>query len=283
MGLNQWADNRVDDRQAPGERSGPRHGRAALLRLATWFEEAEPDRADALASAVYALNPALHLEGRVDEGVAATTSWWQADADRSTVTERPGTRLPEPVRDHRAQQARLRDAAESSAHWRRAGAAQLRALLTEPTGDRVRLDVPGAGMEVLMDLLTAALSSGDASSGSTSAGDLEFALRLHVTAAPGAVVTIQGEGGDLTLEGLRLRVTPYEQSSPGAAEPVEPTESADAAGPGAPEDEDSGGRAVGPPVEDPAPADTLPGPDPDTETTGPIDIPTHQPRNQAWG
>ncbi len=189
----------------------PRHGRAALLRLATWFEEADAERAEALAEAAYALRPSLHLEGRVDESVAATTSWWQADPDRSTVVEPLGVRPPEPVRDHRAQRARLRDAAESSAHWRRAGAAQIRALLTEPTGDHARLELSGAGMEVLMELLTAALGSGDASRRPTSAGDLEFALRLHVLSAPGAEVTVCGEGGELTLEGVRLCVTPYEQ------------------------------------------------------------------------
>ncbi|RKS07483.1 uncharacterized protein DUF2397 [Nocardiopsis sp. Huas11] len=200
----------------------PRHGRAALLRLAGWFEEAGADRADDLARAAYALHPALHVEGRVDESIAATTGWWQAEADRSAVVEHPGTRPPAPVRDHRAQQARLRDAAESSAHWRRAGASQIRALLTEPTGDRAHVDLSGAGMEVLMELLTAALGAGDAARSSTSAGDLEFSLRLHVVSAPGAEVTVQGEGGDLTLEGVRLCVTPYEQhvlDLSGSAEP----------------------------------------------------------------
>ncbi|MFE6449924.1 DUF2397 family protein [Nocardiopsis dassonvillei] len=241
MGLNQWTDNHADDGRGADGRPTPRHGRASLLRLAAWFEESDPDRADALAAASYALHPALHLEGRVDEGVAATTSWWQADADRSTVTEHPGARPPEPVSDHRAQQARLRDAAESSAHWRRAGAAQIRSLLTEPTGRRARLDLSGAGMEVLMELLTAALGSGDASRRPTSAGDLEFALRLHVVAAPGADVTIRGEGGELTLEGLRLLVTPYEQHSPGDLDPLpeEPEEDgADPLAAGAPEGEE---------------------------------------------
>ncbi|MBR8745368.1 DUF2397 family protein, partial [Nocardiopsis sp. MG754419] len=219
MGLNQWANDRADEGQGIGGRPVPRHGRAALLRLAGWFEEAEPDRADALATAAFALQPARHLEGRVDDGVAVTTSWWQGEPDRSTVTEHPGARPPEPVRDHRAQQARLRDAAESSAHWRRAGAEQIRSLLGEPTPEVTRLDLSGAGMEVLMELLTAALGSGDASRRPTSAGDLEFGLRLHVIAAPGSEVTVRGEGGELSLEGLRLCVTPFEQHTvdvPGA-------------------------------------------------------------------
>lgn len=258
MGLNQWADDRAEDEQGIDGRPVPRHGRAALLRLATWLEAAEPERADALATTAFALHPAQHLEGRVDDSVAATTSWWQGDADRSTVTERPGARPPEPVRDHRAQQARLRDAAESSAHWRRAGADQVRELLIEPTGDRARLDLSGAGMEVLMELLTAALGSGDASRRPTSAGDLEFGLRLHVVAAPGAEITIRGEGGDLSLEGLRLCVTPYEQHALDV--PVPDT-----------------------PVEEPADTDNLPGPGPDVEITGPIEVIEETPWTRRWG
>lgn len=236
MGINQWTDNLDDDGAGPGSTPAPRHGRAALLRLAAWFEEAEPDRADALASAVYTLDPARHLHGRVDGTVAATTSWWHAAPDHSTVVERPGNRRPEPVRDHRAQQARLRDAAESSAHWRRDGAEQIRSLLTEPTGENAQLDLTGAGMEVLTELLTAALAVGDASGRRTSAGDLEFGLRLHVLPSSGASVTVSGEGGDLTLQDLRLYVTPYEQADPGplpglvpAEEPApsEPPEAAD--------------------------------------------------------
>ncbi|MFV2196341.1 DUF2397 family protein [Nocardiopsis sp. LOL_012] len=254
MGFKQPADDRADEGQGTGEQSAPRHGRAALLRLASWFEEAGPDRADALATAAYGLHSALHLAGRVDDRVAATTSWWQADPDRSTVTERPGTRPPEPVRDHRAQRARLRDAAESSAHWRRAGAEQIGSLLAEPTGDRASLNLSGAGMEVLMELLTAALGSGDASGRPTSAGDLEFGLRLHVIPAPGAEVTVLGEGGELTLEGLRLRVTPY-------------------------------GQHVLDPAEEPPPALREPtaapeaAPDPANETTGPIDLSAHTRRS----
>lgn len=320
MGINQWTDN-LDDGAGPGSTPAPRHGRAALLRLAAWFEEAEPDRADALASAVYTLDPARHLHGRVDGTVAATTSWWQADPDHSTVVERPGNRRPEPVSDHRAQQARLRDAAESSAHWRRDGAEQIRSLLTEPTGEDAQLDLTGAGMEVLTELLTAALAVGDAGGSRTSAGDLEFGLRLHVLPATGASVSVSGEGGYLTLQDLCLYVTPYEQADPGplpglasSAGPV-PSEAPEAADPG-PEasDEESvpdeaseaydpgedtdltAEPAVGPttgddsdqealtaPVEGSPTTDSLPGPAPDIETTGPIDISARRAHRQEGG
>lgn len=323
MGLNQWTNDRADDGRGNGDRPVPRHGRAALLRLAGWFEEAEPDRAEALATAAFALHPARHLEGRVDDSVAATTSWWQGEPDRSTITEHPGARPPEPVRDHRAQQARLRDAAESSAHWRRAGADQIRSLLAEPTGDDARLDLSGAGMEVLMELLTAALGSGDASRRPTSAGDLEFGLRLHVIVAPGAEVTVRGEGGDLSLEGLRLCVTPYGQhfidvpadrtvtpdpperpvdrtpvapippepvsDTPEPVEPV-PTEPPLAGTPptGTPHavpstSEVSEEDTAQAPVEESSGTDSLSEPDPDSQNTGPIGITTQTPWTRRWG
>ncbi|PWV51192.1 DUF2397 family protein [Nocardiopsis sp. L17-MgMaSL7] len=289
MGLNQWADDRADEGQGTGDRPVPRHGRAALLRLAAWFEGAEPDRAEALATAAFALHPACHLEGRVDDTVAATTSWWHAEADRSTVTEHPGTRPPEPVRDHRAQQARLRDAAESSAHWRRAGAEQIRSLLTAPTADRARLDLSGAGMEVLMELLTAALGSGDASRRPTSAGDLEFGLRLHVHASPGAELTIRGEGGDLTLEGLSLCVTSYEQHAVVTPPGERPNAPAEAAAPDTdpepPADADPEPPAAAdsePPAPGPAPQAAADPSDPDVETTGPIGIVTDTHRTGRW-
>ncbi|MEV2275953.1 DUF2397 family protein [Nocardiopsis sp. NPDC049922] len=282
MGLKERPDDRADDGQGLGDPPVPRHGRAALLRLASWFEEADPDRAEALATAAYGLHSDLRLAGRADDGVAATTSWWHADPDRGTVTERPGTRPPEPVRDHRDQRARLRDAAESSAHWRRAGASRIRALLAEPTGDRARLDLSGPGMEVLMELLTAALGSGDASRRPTSAGDLEFALRLHVFSAPGAEVTILGEGGELTLEGLRLCVTPYDQhvlelpaapTAPSAADAVTgpiPVVTADIPEPPV----DGGHRDQIRASTDTPPHDGTP--NPDNETTGPIDLSAHR-------
>ncbi|MFI6577722.1 DUF2397 family protein [Nocardiopsis sp. NPDC050513] len=277
-------DDRADDGQGLGDPPVPRHGRAALLRLASWFEDADPDRAEALATAAYGLHSDLRLAGRADDGVAATTSWWHADPDRSAVTERPGTRPPEPVRDHREQRARLRDAAESSAHWRRAGASQIRALLAEPTGRRARLDLSGPGMEVLMELLTAALGSGDASRRPTSAGDLEFALRLHVFSEPGAEVTVLGEGGELTLEGLRLCVTPYDQhvlelpAAPEAAPPpaaplTEPGPSAAPEPPGAEEPSEPLGP-LAPPTTPGSPLSEPPVPPPVTDVlAGPEDPP----------
>src|SRR5699024_11652016 len=125
--------------------------------------------------------PALPREGRLATGVAATTSWWQAGTDRSSVVEPlAGRRRPEPVHDHRGQQARLRDAAESSAHWRRTGAEQIRDLLSEPAEEDQHLELSYARMEVLMELLTAALDVGDLELPAMSAVNLEFSLRLHV-------------------------------------------------------------------------------------------------------
>lgn len=109
-----------------------------------------------------------------------------------------------------------------------------------------------------MELLTAALGSGDASRRPTSAGDLEFGLRLHVIAAPGAQTTVRGEGGELSLEGLRLCVTPYEQHTLDTPVPDAP-------------------------VEEPADTDNLPGPESDVETTGPIEVIEETPWTRRWG
>lgn len=199
---------------ADGGRPVPRHGRAALLRLAAWFEEAGPDRAHELCTAAFAAYSARHLQGRGEDPVPATASWWQAAPDRTSAEPAACTALPARVRDHRDQQARLRNTAESSAHWRRSGAGEIRGLLNEATGARARLRLSGAGMEVLMELLTAALGSGDVTRHPVSAGDLEFALRLHVRAAPGALIAIRCDGGELALEDLRLQATPYEVHTP---------------------------------------------------------------------
>lgn len=126
-----------------------------------------------------------------------------------------------------------------------------------------------------MELLTAALAVGDPGRPAMSAGDLEFSLRLHVYSAPGSTVTVAGEGGELTLEGLRLRVTPYEQHHLDLADDVQQgTEETEAREEHAP----STGA-----VDDPSDTDTLPAPDPDTTTTGPIENKAHRPWNQQRG
>ncbi|MDT0300495.1 DUF2397 family protein [Streptomonospora wellingtoniae] len=188
----------------------PRHGRAALLRLAAWFEDADPRSADEIYTAAFAVHGATHLGGPCDEPAGATVSWWEAPL-ASVAAARLASALPaDAVRDHAEQRARLRDAAESSVHWRRSAAQELHRVLAEATGGDSRIRLSNPAMEVLMELLTAALGSGDATRRAVSAGDLELGIRLHVRHDPEASITLRGSGGDLSLEGLRLRVTPFD-------------------------------------------------------------------------
>ncbi len=188
----------------------PRHGRAALLRLAGWFAAADAATAHEVYTAAFALHPATHLGGPAeDDSVAATTSWWDGPL-APTAAVRLSSALPAaPARAHGAQRARLRDAAESSAHWRRSAAQELRRVLAEPTAADARVLLSSSAMDVLMELLTAALGSGDATRAPVSAGDLELGIRLHVRHVSEAAVSVRGSGGDLDLDGLRLRVTPF--------------------------------------------------------------------------
>ncbi|GLU49264.1 hypothetical protein Nans01_36150 [Nocardiopsis ansamitocini] len=211
--------------------TGVPHGRAALLRLAAWFDGADSATAHRIATAAFAMQPARHLGATSEDPIAAAASWWAAQpADTSAV--RPGIRgVLAPIEDHGAQQARLRDAAEAAAHWRRTAAGEARSVLTELTPEKGRLRLSGSALEVLMELLTAALGSADVTAGPVAAGDLELDIRLHVRHAPEAVLTIGQPGGDLTLEGLRLQATEYARLTPDPADPA-PEEPGEAETPG---------------------------------------------------
>ncbi|MFC4565219.1 DUF2397 family protein [Nocardiopsis mangrovi] len=204
--------------QSDTEGPVPRHGRAALLRLAGWFEAADDATAHAIFTAAFGMHAATHLGGAgEEESVAATTSWWDAPLAH-TAAARLSSALPAaPVRFHGDQRARLRDAAESSAHWRRSAAQEARRVLAEPTGADSRLHLSSAALDVLMELLTAALGSGDATRSPVSAGDLELGIRLHVRHVPEATISMRASGGDLTLEGLCLWVTAFAPVGEGTA------------------------------------------------------------------
>jgi len=208
-------------REPTGRRAQTRHGRAAVLRLASWFEQADADAAHRLYTAAFALHPARHLGGSVEENVAAASSWWDAPAVDTSTVRPAGHGTLAPAENHSAQQARLRDAAEAEAHWRRSAADEVRSLLAGLTPRAGRLTMSRAALGVFMELLTRALGSGDATSGPVSAGDLELDIRLHVRHDPGAVLTIGEDDGDLTLTGLRLRTTPYDRTDPGPDGPEE--------------------------------------------------------------
>ncbi|WP_344973112.1 DUF2397 family protein [Salinactinospora qingdaonensis] len=187
-----------------------RRGRAALLRLAAWFDTSDTATAHEVFTAAFAMHAARHLGGAGDTTTAVTTSWWHAPAADTSAAHPAGAAPPAPAQDHSAQQARLRDAAEAAAHWRQSAAQEVRSLLAAPTDDDARLSLSSAALDVLMELLTAALGSGDATAGRVSAGDMELDLRLHVDHAPEATVTLCEPEGELLLQELRMHVTRYD-------------------------------------------------------------------------
>ncbi|WP_017623216.1 DUF2397 family protein [Nocardiopsis chromatogenes] len=222
----------MDEAAGSGQATG-RHGRAALLRLARWFDSADAARADALYAAAFAAWPARHLGGSGDDTAPATESWWNSPRAHA-APPRPAGPLPtEPAADHSAQRAALRDDAESRAHWRRAAAAQVHRALAERTGGDARIDLTPAAMGVLMELLTAALGSGHPERAPVSAGDLELEIRLHAGPAPDAVLALVSPEGELLLEGLWLQVTDYRVTRAPAApgDPSAPSSSSADDGP----------------------------------------------------
>ncbi|EOR70136.1 hypothetical protein TM51_13760 [Thermobifida fusca TM51] len=201
-------------REPADRRVKPPYGRAAVLRLASWFDQADAATAHRLFTAAFSLYPARHLSGSTEETIAVAASWWDVPpADTSAVRPARGGALA-PAEDHSAQQVRLRDTAEAAAHWRRSAAEEVRSRLAELTPRTGRITLSQAALGVLVELLTRALGSGDATAAPVSAGDLELDIRLHVRHDADAVLVLSEDGGDLTLTGLRLCATPYARTEP---------------------------------------------------------------------
>ncbi|QVQ51013.1 DUF2397 family protein [Spiractinospora alimapuensis] len=199
--------------------------RSSLLRLAARLDSASDAEAHGIAAAAYSMFPARTLMVRAREAsapVSGATSWWRAPRTAIDV----GTSAVEagvvPGNDHSHQRARLREAAESTARWRRAAAREIRAELGVPTASAGESHVPlsGAAFTVLLELLAATF--GAAGFGATgerpqpgSAGETALDLRVHVADAPEASVTLRAAEGELCLEGLMIWATGYAERSHG--------------------------------------------------------------------
>ena len=202
----------MDD--AGDDRAAHRQGRAALLRLARWFDGADTETAAALHAAAFADRPARFLGGAPDDTAPAAASWWNSPP--APVGPAAGTggqpAAPQPVPDHAPQRGRLRAAAEARAHWRRTAAGEVLTALADGAGtpgeaETVELSRPA--LEVLMELLTAALGSGAPTERPASAGDLELGVLLEAAPAPGAQLTLSSPDGALELSDLRLRAADH--------------------------------------------------------------------------
>ncbi|MGW5635314.1 TIGR02677 family protein [Streptomyces sp. NPDC003832] len=198
--------------------SGEMSRRKDLLRLAAWFDAAEPEEAHDIAVAAFGLYGARHLGVAPDPdlSVPAYVSWWTGPVvDVPVALRERGSRAPRgraaAVEDHGEQKHRLMERAREEAAAREAAAAELRSA--SGRFDQVRLG--SAAMRLLLELLTAALGNarlhggtetGDLQLDGARAGDADLGIRLTAWRTPGRHTLLRSVDGDLTADDLTLAV-----------------------------------------------------------------------------
>ncbi|WP_338145882.1 TIGR02677 family protein [Streptomyces scabichelini] len=213
--------------------SGEMSRRKDLLRLAAWFDAAEPEEAHDIAVAAFGLYGARHLGVAPDPdlSVPAYVSWWTGPVvDVPVALRERGSRAPRgrsaAAEDHGEQKRRLMEQAREQDAARQAAAAELRSA--SGRFDQVRLG--SAAMRLLLELLTAALGNaqlnkghkdklhqghkdnkGDEDAGDflldgAQAGDADLGIRLTAWRTPGRHTLLRSVDGDLTADDLTLVV-----------------------------------------------------------------------------
>lgn len=196
--------------------AGDMSRRKDLLRLAAWFDGAQPEEAHDIAVAAFGLYGARHLGVAPDPDVSvpAYVSWWTGPAvDVPVALRERGSRAPRgragAVEDHGAQKRHLLQQARQQAAERQAAAAELHSA--SGRFDQVRLT--SAAMRLLLELLTTALgnahlhhSAGDILLDGAQAGDVELGIQLTARRTPGQHTLLHSVDGDLTADDLTLVV-----------------------------------------------------------------------------
>lgn len=197
--------------------SGEMSRRKDLLRLAAWFDAAEPEEAHDLAVAAFGLYGARHLgvAPNPDQSVPAYVSWWTGPVvDVPVALRERGSRAPRgraaAVEDHTAQKRRLMEQARQQAGARQAAADELRSA--SGRFDQVRLGAPA--MRLLLELLTTALGNAqlhkdddrDFLLNGAQAHDAALGIRLTAWRTPGRPTVLRSVDGDLTADDLTLAV-----------------------------------------------------------------------------
>ena len=196
--------------------SGEMSRRKDLLRLAAWFDAAEPDEAHDIAVAAFGLYGARHLgvAPDPDHTVPAYVSWWAGPAvDVPVALRERGSRSPRgrsaAVEDHTEQKRRLLERERERAEARRAAAHEL--LSASGRFDQVRLSAPA--MKLLLELLTTALgqaqllkSDTDFELDGAQASDADLDIRLTAWRTPGRATLLRSVDGDLTTDDLAVAV-----------------------------------------------------------------------------
>lgn len=209
-------------RSASGEMSRHRD----LLRLAAWFDAAEPEEAHDIAVAAFGLYGArLGVAPDPDASVPAYVSWWTGPVvDVPVALRERGSRAPRgraaAVEDHGEQKRRLVEQAGEQVAARQAAAAELRSA--SGRFDQVRLG--SAAMGLLLELLTTALGNAQLRKEAdefllegAQAGDEDLGIRLTAWRTPGRHTVLRSVDGDLTADDLTL-VVDSSASAPTARE-----------------------------------------------------------------
>ncbi|MFI8089749.1 TIGR02677 family protein [Streptomyces sp. NPDC086080] len=208
--------------------SGEMSRRKDLLRLAAWFDSAEPEEAHDLAVAAFGLYGARHLgvAPNPDRSVPAYVSWWTGPVvDVPVALRERGSRAPRgraaAAEDHSEQKHRLMEQARQQAAARQSAADELRSA--SGRFDQVRLGAPA--MRLLLELLTTALGNarlhkdaGDFLLDGAQAADADLGIRLTAWRTPGLSTVLRSVDGDLTTDDLT--VTVETTSAPAVGEPM---------------------------------------------------------------
>ena len=183
--------------------------RADLLKLAAWFDGAEPDRAHRLYAAAFGTFPARHLLGGPDEPDprdGATTSWWSATPVEVPMSLRErgdrGARgrtaaVPDPGLDR----VRLLAEAQDEADARTAAVGELVAA-----GRLDGAEISPAALGILLGHLTRLLALHPQLAGTATSTDTDLGLTLTASSDPTARTVLRTRDGDLTVHGLVLAV-----------------------------------------------------------------------------
>lgn len=189
--------------------SGGLSRRRDLLNLAQWFEGSDDATAHDLFAAAFGMYGARHLgiAPDTDRDVPATTSWWTGPGVRVPVAlKERGSRTPRGraagPEDYGEQRDRLREQAREQAERQRAAAAELRAV--DPRLADARLTA--AATRLMLDLLARSLADAPPDFGETESSDEDLDIRLRLVRAPGGTTVVHGADGDLTLDGVTVRI-----------------------------------------------------------------------------
>ena len=183
--------------------------RRELLRLAAWFDAADPDLAVDLFTAAFGIYGARHLGVAADAQavVPATESWWSSPRVEVPVSlrqrgERAQRGRPTGLPDRRAQQRRLVAEAEKTQQLRIRAAAEL----LSAAADLASVRLSGPAIHLLLELMAQALGAGDPAVGAAATVSIDLRLRCEITAKPGTVLALRSAVGDFTADGLAILI-----------------------------------------------------------------------------